>query len=133
MMSSGYDPKITSTSNDSTPIIINLIQDKSIHSSSRCDGCKTFPIKGRKYRCHECKDYDLCETCYLKNKSSHNHVFKVSVQPNTTVHTNVKCDGCGVSGFSGHRFKCNTCNDYDLCTGCYLNNHGIHTHSFTQI
>lgn len=29
------------------------------------------------------------------------------------------CDGCGWQLFTGPRFKCNVCYDYDLCVNCY--------------
>ena len=34
------------------------------------------------------------------------------------VHTNVACDMCGANPIVGVRFKCMTCDDYDLCAGC---------------
>ncbi|CAD6188587.1 unnamed protein product [Caenorhabditis auriculariae] len=35
-------------------------------------------------------------------------------------HIGVSCDGCSITAFSGHRYKCLRCNDYDLCQHCYL-------------
>lgn len=34
------------------------------------------------------------------------------------VHSNVTCDGCGVEGIVGTRYKCTVCPDYDLCENC---------------
>lgn len=34
------------------------------------------------------------------------------------VHTNVTCDGCGMSPIVGVRYKCAVREDYDLCEGC---------------
>lgn len=31
----------------------------------------------------------------------------------------VSCDACGKSSFSGKRYKCLMCYDFDLCTECY--------------
>ena len=31
----------------------------------------------------------------------------------------VSCDACGKGGFSGKRYKCLVCYDFDLCTDCY--------------
>ena len=42
-------------------------------------------------------------------------------QSNGYVHTSVTCDGCACSSFAGLRFKCQTCNDYDLCATCNYN------------
>jgi len=34
------------------------------------------------------------------------------------VHTNVKCDKCGIVPIVGIRYKCSVCEDYDLCEQC---------------
>lgn len=31
----------------------------------------------------------------------------------------VSCDACGKGGFSGKRFKCLLCYDFDLCSDCH--------------
>ena len=51
----------------------------------------------------------------------------------SSVNTGVRCDSCGKTGFSGARFKCNICPDFDYCEHCYKNNYKNHSHSFTQI
>ncbi|KAL4115819.1 hypothetical protein PRIC2_012825 [Phytophthora ramorum] len=40
------------------------------------------------------------------------------------VHENALCDGCGMSPIVGGKWKCNTCENYELCDGCYAA--GIH-------
>jgi flagellar biosynthesis GTPase FlhF len=34
------------------------------------------------------------------------------------VHRHVRCDGCQMFPLVGDRYKCETCNDFDLCSGC---------------
>lgn len=38
---------------------------------------------------------------------------------NLSRHSGVSCDACGKSSFSGKRYKCLTCYDFDLCSDCY--------------
>ncbi|KAG7396483.1 hypothetical protein PHYBOEH_002190 [Phytophthora boehmeriae] len=40
------------------------------------------------------------------------------------VHENALCDGCGMSPIIGRRWNCNTCENYELCDGCYST--GVH-------
>merc|ERR1711862_712868 len=35
-------------------------------------------------------------------------------------HSGVTCDGCGAEPLRGPRFTCQSCENYDLCSGCYL-------------
>ena len=38
---------------------------EAIHDSVQCDGCEIFPLVGNRYKCTVCKDYDICEDCFL--------------------------------------------------------------------
>lgn len=49
------------------------------------------------------------------------------------VHENVQCDECKRSPFIGYRFKCLSCPDYDLCTGCYAQRKHPQDHVFAHI
>lgn len=42
-----------------------------VHYSVTCDGCKKRPLKGTRYKCKTCADYDLCQTC--KDAKIHSH------------------------------------------------------------
>ena len=70
--------------------------------------------------------------CYLLKRNELKHIFKVLIIPNKTENSNFVCDGCNTSKFAGHRFRCNECVNFDLCTLCYSNNYGVHKHTFTQ-
>jgi len=36
------------------------------HTGVRCDGCQKQDFVGSRYKCSECPDFDLCETCEAK-------------------------------------------------------------------
>ena len=47
-----------------------------IHENYTCNNCQVSPIKGIRYHCLECNDYDLCEKC--EEIINHNHpLYKI--------------------------------------------------------
>lgn len=55
--------------------------------------------------------------------------------PAAARHLGVVCDGCQTRDFSGVRYRCMSCADYDLCQTCYDCRNGFHppSHSFEAI
>ena len=119
-----------------------------IHYNIICDGCKVTPLRGNRYKCKTCKDFDFCEECYKKNKESHGHDFIVIEHPRCrnrlghpnkkyiqrgTVHSKIMCDGCGMLPISGWRYKCSVCDDYNLCENCEERIGGKHDHPFLKL
>lgn len=49
-------------------------EEDAIHHHVTCDGCKMFPLKGLRYKCTTCPDYDLCASCE-QNKVHPEHVM----------------------------------------------------------
>jgi next-to-BRCA1 protein 1 len=122
-----------------------------------CDVCEKN-IVGIRYKCNECANYDLCETCEVKKDVHHpghsflkidkpamrlrcpafggprpwrHHGCHQQQQPGQVVHYGVRCDNCSQFPIVGARFKCNTCADYDLCETCEAKK--IHSeHQFTK-
>jgi len=43
------------------------------HTNVECDGCGTAPIKGIRYKCAVCKDFDYCAKC--EENLGHDHPF----------------------------------------------------------
>ena len=38
-------------------------RDSYVHRGVTCNNCQIIPIRGIRYRCANCADYDLCEVC----------------------------------------------------------------------
>ena len=50
---------------------------KTIHYGTKCEICNLTPIIGIRYKCHICKNYNICERCEFKNykEKIHKHHF----------------------------------------------------------
>jgi len=53
---------------------------EAIHRGVECDGCKVSPIRGIRYKCTVCKNFDLCSTCEAAKIHDSNHpLLKMTV------------------------------------------------------
>ena len=50
-------------------------KDGYLHRGITCNSCNTHPIKGVRYRCVNCVDYDLCESCESVQPHIGTHIF----------------------------------------------------------
>ncbi len=41
------------------------------HHGVTCDGCSMYPIKGKRFKCLICYDFDLCGKCESENEHTH--------------------------------------------------------------
>ncbi|KAK4191792.1 hypothetical protein QBC35DRAFT_277712 [Podospora australis] len=46
-----------------------------VHRGCQCNGCGLVPIRGIRYRCANCPDFDLCETCESQGLHTKTHIF----------------------------------------------------------
>ncbi|KAK5816017.1 hypothetical protein F5H01DRAFT_308234 [Linnemannia elongata] len=51
------------------------VKEGHIHRGITCNNCRTVPIRGLRYKCANCQDYDLCEGCEAAEVHIKSHVF----------------------------------------------------------
>jgi hypothetical protein len=56
--------------------------------------------------------------------------YETIYEKDQTINHNVTCDRCHERNFVGRRFKCQMCNDFDLCQKCYENMDHVKDHTF---
>lgn len=60
----------------------NPTSETIVHQGVVCDGCNEQNIQGVRYKCSNCPDYDLCQTCEQKgNIHEPSHVFLKITKP----------------------------------------------------
>ena len=58
----------------------NARRNAYVHRGCACNVCGIVPIRGIRYRCANCADFDLCETCESQGLHTKTHIFyKVKV------------------------------------------------------
>ncbi|KAL0485849.1 zinc finger domain protein [Acrasis kona] len=65
-----------------------------VHINTHCDNCKMHPLRGYRYKCSVCQDYDLCEGCETSSDIIHNpdhKLISVCLLMNLTFITNFLC------------------------------------------
>lgn len=132
-----------------------------VHKGYLCDGCDQ-EIKGVRYRCANCHDFDLCDLCLGKGRSRAPHqphhtlrpiqppgvcvsgssfspAFRKAPRPASTTPTpapvvhNATCDLCDAK-IIGTRWRCLSCPDFDACAACHSSLDQLHPiHAFAPI
>lgn len=142
---------------------------KSSKSATVCDECfppgtrrKDNEMKGWRWKCAMCKDYDLCTSCVMHTKHDCRHVFVSAIPPGGqevpsylcgmpslqcaarpgAAHDDVSCRACEEQ-VVGLRFSCAICENYNLCENCFrsgqpqdirkLGNHNDQVHAWFLI
>lgn len=54
---------------------IELNQNELIHKDIKCNQCNEENIKGIRYKCLQCQNFNLCSNCEAKNEHDPNHIF----------------------------------------------------------
>jgi Zinc finger, ZZ type len=63
-------------------------QDGFVHRGISCNKCHEEPIRGVRYHCLNCIDYDLCEYCEAEDAHFRHHTLRNQVNDRT--HTMIK-------------------------------------------
>ncbi|KAM0335525.1 hypothetical protein ACHAQA_000573 [Verticillium albo-atrum] len=53
----------------------NARRNACVHRGCACNSCGMVPIRGVRYRCANCADFDLCETCESQGVHTKTHIF----------------------------------------------------------
>ncbi|ODM92661.1 E3 ubiquitin-protein ligase Siah1 [Orchesella cincta] len=120
-----------------------------VHSAVTCDNCGQNPVIGKRHKCLQCEDYDLCDNCMAAGSHAHHFFvglttpehgqllretfpmiraqsrFETATQAPTSS-SGIICDGCQARSFPRKQYKCLQCPDYDLCERCVSN--GTHAY-----
>ncbi|KAI0363146.1 hypothetical protein BV20DRAFT_975992 [Pilatotrama ljubarskyi] len=146
-----FNPTRETTTGKESPRVEKRDSEDSVHDGVRCDYCNKRNIKGIRYKCLECPDYDLCEACMASPKAWVEHdsahaffpihtpedfvhfcVVKDKRQRSQVVHKGISCDGCNTKNILGVRHKCLHCEDYDLCEKCVADPRKRQAHSVSH-
>ncbi|WBW70814.1 cargo receptor for selective autophagy pathway [Schizosaccharomyces osmophilus] len=117
-------------------------------SSVACNSCLKLIHDQVYFHCKDCLDFDVCRSCYSNQAFSHS-CLKASFEKVTQTPKTIPlplpspvmgssefmyaiCDACE-QPISNLRLKCGTCDDYDLCSSCFLLNEHTKTHSFVRM
>lgn len=61
--------------NNKTEVIKNKDNTiNTVHQHVRCDKCNVSPIRGKRYKCLICLDYDHCENCEIEFPHEHDMI-----------------------------------------------------------
>ncbi|KAG0057379.1 hypothetical protein BGZ83_010838 [Gryganskiella cystojenkinii] len=56
-------------------LLYAIAEDQAVKGGITCNSCRTVPIRGLRYKCANCQDYDLCEGCEAAEVHIKSHVF----------------------------------------------------------
>lgn len=79
--SAGVAAPVASSAED---VLLSFMDEEDLrkHHGVTCDGCGANPLKGPRFRCAVCPDYDLCGECFAQKSRVHGeHEFTITWPP----------------------------------------------------
>ena len=80
-----YDKKIKDLEKNQIPTCTT------IHKNTKCEKCSINPIKGYRYKCFECDNYNLCQDCELNNSKNNEHPHNFIKLKNELINYSYEC------------------------------------------
>lgn len=76
----GADPQSQRNGQNIVQLLFRVSEDATrrnayVHRGCQCNSCGTVPIRGIRYRCSNCADFDLCEACEAQGMHNKTHIF----------------------------------------------------------
>ena len=84
-----------------------------------CEKCKDeIELGSKRYKSKFKANIDLCNKCISKKETDEFYALE-NTQDDDILHEYLKCNECGCEPICGPRFKCNSCDDVDICEQCF--------------
>ena len=131
-------------------ILINLVDKKDINkipayqmeNSSIYFQSNVMPKKEEKFPIKEEKK-ELTEEERIKEnirslvksklKTLESNIYNEIIKNEQPIHNGIKCNACGTKNIKGIRYKCSTCDNYNLCENCEENSNHDENHILLKI
>ena len=87
-----FRPNVDRAGQNTVQLLFRVSEDATmrnayVHRGRLCNSCGVVPIRGIRYHCANCPDFDLCEGCEAQGVHTRTHIFYKIRVPVTTVGT----------------------------------------------
>lgn len=68
-------------------VLHRLAEAEVAKHQAKCNICKAYPIKGFRYRCLKCFNFDMCQSCFFSGRKAKHHKLTHPMQEYCTTTT----------------------------------------------